>query len=95
MCECFGEAAFLQVVAELRVDVFLVCLVPCGDGFGDFAECVEVPGRITVAPWVIGDDGLAAFEQIDERLMHARLFKHKVVIWPMRLLGKPALAGMA
>lgn len=95
MCKCFSEARFLQVVAKLRVDVFLVCLVPCGDGFGDFAECVEVPGRIAVAPWVIGDDGFAAFEQIDERLMHARRFKHRVVNWPMRLLGKPALAGMA
>jgi hypothetical protein len=54
-----------------------------------------VPGRITVAPWVIGDDGLAAFEQIDERLMHARRIKHRAGLWPMRLLGKPALAGMA
>jgi hypothetical protein len=95
VCECFGEAAFLQVVAELRIDFILVCLVPCGDGFGDFAERVEVPGRIAVAPWVIGNDGLAAFEQIDERLMHARRIKHRAGLWPMRLLGKPALAGLA
>lgn len=82
-------------MAELRIDFILVCLVPCGDGFGDFAQCVEVASRIAVAPWVIGDDGLAAFEHIDERLMHARRFKHKAGLWPMRLLGKPALAGMA
>lgn len=91
MREGFGEAGFLQVVAKLRVDVVLVCLMPCGDSFGDFAECVEVSGRIAVAPWVIGDDGLAAFEQIDERLMHVRRFKHRAALWPMRLLGNPRL----
>jgi hypothetical protein len=70
VCECFGEAAFLQVVAELRIDFILVCLVPCGDGFGDFAERVEVPGRIAVAPRVICDDRLSVLEQIDEWLVH-------------------------
>ena len=68
--ERFGEAGFLQIVAKLRIEVVFVFLMPCRDGLGNFAQGIEVAGRITVAPSVIGDDGFAALEQFDERLVH-------------------------
>lgn len=70
MGQGFGEAGFLQVVAKLGVDVFLICRVPCGEGFGDFAKRIEMARGIAIAPGVVCDDGLAAFEQINELLMH-------------------------
>lgn len=68
--ESFGKARLLQVVAKLRIDVASIFLMPCSDGFGNFAQGIEVACRIAVAPSVIGNDGLAALEQIDERLVH-------------------------
>ena len=70
MGEGFGKAGLLHVVAELRVEAGLVFVMPCGEGFGNFTQGVEMAGRIAIAPIVIGDDRLAALEQIDERLVH-------------------------
>ena len=57
-------------MAELRIDAVLVFLMPCGDGFGYRAQRIEMFGRVAIAPCVIGDDTLAVFEQIDDRLVH-------------------------
>ena len=57
-------------MAELRIDAVLVFAMPCGNRFGDCAQCIEMFGRVAIAPCVIGDDTLAVFEQIDERLVH-------------------------
>ncbi len=37
VAECLGEAGFLEIVAELGIDVILVFRVPCGDGLGYLA----------------------------------------------------------
>ena len=68
--ERFGEAGFLQIVAKLWIEMVFVFLMPCRDGLGNFAQGIEMACRITVAPSVIGDDGFAALEQIDEQLVH-------------------------
>ena len=37
-------------------------VVPCGDGFGDVLECLELSGGVSFAPGVIGNDFTPAGE---------------------------------
>lgn len=78
MGESFGKTGVGQIMPQARVGLVAVGGGPGGNFLRDVFQRIEMPGGVAVAPGVIGDDGLAAAEKLDQVGMHgAAGMKHQ------------------
>lgn len=70
MGERLGETGVGEVMTQARIGHFRVLFRPGGNFLGCLPERIKMAGGIAITPRVIGDDGLAAAEELDQFGVH-------------------------
>ncbi len=73
MGERLGKTGVAEVVAQPCIGGALMLGGPCGNPLRDGFQRFEMACGVSVAPGVIGDDGFAAAEKLDQYGMHGAL----------------------
>jgi hypothetical protein len=66
MNEGFCEAGIGEKMAQPGIDPAFLSRRPSGDFLGNLLERIEMAGGIAIPPGVVGDDGFAAAEELDQ-----------------------------
>lgn len=70
MGESFGKTGVGQIMPQARVGLVAVGGGPGGNFLRNVFQRIEMSGSVAVTPSVVGDDGLAATEKLDQGGMH-------------------------